>query len=39
MIPAPWVSAIEEQLGLKLVSATAPIEVPVIDHAEKASEN
>jgi uncharacterized protein (TIGR03435 family) len=30
---------IEDQLGLKLVAAKAPIEVMVIDHAEKPSEN
>jgi uncharacterized protein (TIGR03435 family) len=30
---------IEDQLGLRLVAAKAPIEVVVIDHAEKPSEN
>jgi bla regulator protein blaR1 len=32
-------SAIQEQLGLKLESAKAPVEVLVIDHAEKPSPN
>jgi uncharacterized protein (TIGR03435 family) len=32
-------SAIQEQLGLKLESAKAPVEVLVIDHVEKPSEN
>ena len=30
---------VEEQLGLKLVPAKAPVEVLVIDHVEKPSEN
>jgi uncharacterized protein (TIGR03435 family) len=32
-------TAIEDQLGLKLVPAKAPVEVIVIDHIEKPSEN
>jgi uncharacterized protein (TIGR03435 family) len=31
--------AIQRQLGLKLVPARAPLEILVIDHAEKPSEN
>jgi bla regulator protein BlaR1 len=30
---------VREQLGLKLVSTKSPIDVPVIDHAEKPSVN
>ncbi len=32
-------TAIQEQLGLRLRSEKAPVEVLVIDHAEKPSEN
>jgi len=32
-------TAVEEQLGLKLKSTRAPVEVIVIDHAERPSEN
>jgi uncharacterized protein (TIGR03435 family) len=32
-------SAVQEQLGLRLVSAKAPVEVLVIDHVDKPSEN
>lgn len=32
-------TAIEEQLGLKLVSEKAPVDVIVIDHVDKPSEN
>ena len=32
-------SAIKEQLGLKLISIKAPVEVLVIDHVERPSEN
>ena len=31
--------AIQEQLGLKLVAATGPVDVLVIDHIERPSEN
>jgi uncharacterized protein (TIGR03435 family) len=32
-------TAIQEQLGLKLESQKAPVEILVIDHVEKPSEN
>jgi uncharacterized protein (TIGR03435 family) len=35
----PLLTAIQQQLGLKLESQTAPVEILVIDHAEKPSEN
>jgi len=44
-VPAPAVdgpnifTAIQEQLGLKLESAKGPVDVLVIDHVEKPSEN
>jgi bla regulator protein blaR1 len=35
----PLLTAIQRQLGLKLESQTSPVELLVIDHAEKPSEN
>ena len=32
-------TAVQEQLGLRLESTKGPVEVLVIEHAEKASEN
>jgi uncharacterized protein (TIGR03435 family) len=37
--PPDLFTAIQEQLGLKLVSARAPVDVLVIDHDERPSAN
>ena len=37
--PPGLFTAIQEQIGLKLESTKAPVEVLVIDHIEKPSEN
>jgi uncharacterized protein (TIGR03435 family) len=39
ILPAAFQSAIEAELGLKLEAKKVPVEVLVIDHAEKPSEN
>jgi uncharacterized protein (TIGR03435 family) len=36
---SPAITAIQEELGLKVESTKAPVEVLVIDHVEKPSEN
>jgi uncharacterized protein (TIGR03435 family) len=36
---APFLSAVREQLGLKLVSSKGTIKTLIIDHVEKPSEN
>jgi uncharacterized protein (TIGR03435 family) len=36
---SPIFAAIQQQLGLKLVPTKAPVEIIVIDHIEKPSEN
>jgi uncharacterized protein (TIGR03435 family) len=38
-VPPGLFTAIQEQLGLKLAPAKAPVDVLVIDHVEKPSEN
>jgi uncharacterized protein (TIGR03435 family) len=37
--PPDFFTSIQEQLGLKLVSTKAPIDVLVIDHIERPSDN
>jgi uncharacterized protein (TIGR03435 family) len=37
--PPPVFDAIQDQLGLKLESAKAPVEMLIIEHAERPSEN
>ena len=37
--PPPIFVAIQEQLGLRLESAKGPVEVLVIDHVERPSDN
>jgi len=37
--PPPLFTAIQEQLGLKLEAGKAPVEVLVLDHVDKPSEN
>ncbi len=37
--PPSLVSAMQDQLGLRLVPTKAPVEILVIDHAEKPAEN
>jgi uncharacterized protein (TIGR03435 family) len=37
--PPNLFTAIQEQLGLKLVSTKAPVDVIVIDHLERPSAN
>ena len=36
---APFLSAVREQLGLKLVSSKGPIRTLIVDHVERPSEN
>jgi uncharacterized protein (TIGR03435 family) len=37
--PPPFQTALKEELGLKLESATGPVDVLVIDHVEEPTPN
>jgi uncharacterized protein (TIGR03435 family) len=37
--PSPFLTALQEQLGLTMQSTTAPVDTIVIEHIEKPTEN